>query len=101
MTVVVAILTALIALIAAGIALGQLWVARNKFKFDLFDHRVEIYDAVRAIRSEIFHNRTISAEAHQTYLEGIRGAKWLFNDEIDQYLWFELHGRIVRIQAIN
>jgi hypothetical protein len=96
-----ALLTPTIALIAVGIGYAQWWIARNKLKLDLFDRRWAVYIATREMLSEMFTHGKTSAEAEQRFLQGIRGASWLFDARVDAYLRSEVWAKVALLNAAN
>jgi hypothetical protein len=96
-----ALLTPLVAVIAVWVGTAQWWTARNKFKLDLFDRRWSVYIATRKFLSELAAHAGVSEDARVEFLIGIRGAKWLFDDRIDAYLYKELHRQALALNALN
>ncbi|HUH83329.1 MAG TPA: hypothetical protein VLX85_01895 [Stellaceae bacterium] len=96
-----ALLTPLIACIAVGIAFAQWFTARNRFKLDLFDRRWAVYEAVMQLLAAMTSHGATSREDDQKFLVGIRGAKWLFNSEIETYLLKEVWARACELNAVN
>jgi hypothetical protein len=89
------LLTSAVAVFVAVIGFEQWWTARNKFKLDLFDRRWAVYIATRDLLSQISSHGRTSPEEQVKFLEGIRGAKWLFNERIDKYLNKDLRQKIL------
>jgi hypothetical protein len=81
--------------------LAQWWTARSKFKLDLFDRRWSIYMAARDMIGEISVHGRASMEAQHNFLVGIRGARWLFNDQVASYLEQKLWHRMSHLDTAN
>ncbi|MCB4787053.1 hypothetical protein LGR64_12260 [Delftia sp. Lp-1] len=72
--------------------------ARKKLKLDLFDRRWAMYQvAVEAIKTtrKMHH---FSTEVEIRFLDGIKGAKWIFNDEVADYLHTKLGRAMLQFQ---
>lgn len=100
-TYVTALLTPMIAIIAAWIAYSQWKTARRKLKLDLFEKRLEVYDAARTAIGQIIVHGKVSAEVESAYLMGIAGAKWLFDKKMVEYLNQELWMIISKLHAVQ
>ncbi len=93
----------LIAAIAATIAYQQWRTARNKLKLDLFERRMEIYEAARELLGNVARTGNTTLEKQFEFLSKTRSAKWLFGPEVVEYfdhLWertidLEMHQSIV------
>ena len=96
-----ALLTPTIALIAVGIGLAQWWTSRNKLRLDLFDRRWAVYVATRELLTEMITQGKTSPDAEQRFLHGIRGAAWLFDDEVNGYLTRNLWGKVTLLRNAN
>jgi hypothetical protein len=81
-----ALLTPTIAVFGATIAYRQWRIAQNKLKLDLFERRLVIYEAARGYISSVMTSGKTSQIKEMEFLSGTRGAKWLFDDEIVNYL---------------
>jgi hypothetical protein len=100
-TVFSALLTPTIAVFVSIIAYQQWSTARNKLKLDLFDRRVAVYDAARVLITSIMTSGEISLEQEFKYLSGTRGARWLFGDNIVEYLDKELYSKVLDLWALQ
>ncbi len=93
-TILSALLTPTIAVLAAVIASLQWRTARNKLKLDLFDRRYAVYESVNGLLGSIMSSGSTSQEEELKYLIGTRGTKWLFNASVAEYLekniWVEV-----------
>lgn len=81
-----ALLTPIVAVFGIYIATQQWRTARNKLKLDLFDKRLAVYEATRSFLASIITSGKITQENEMLFLAGTRGAKWLFGNEIEQYI---------------
>ena len=90
-----ALLVPVIAVFGAWIAYRQWRTAQNKLKLDLFDKRMAVYDAVREVLGFIASHGKITPGEQLKYMSGIRSAKWLFNQDVAEYLEKTLWGKIV------
>jgi hypothetical protein len=81
-----ALLTPTVAALGIFIAYRQWRTAQNKLKLDLFERRLAVYEAARGFISSVMTSGKTTQDREFEYLTGIRGAKWLFGDEVVQYL---------------
>jgi len=84
--------------LGAFIAYRQWRTAQNKLKLDLFDKRMSVYQAVRDTLGHIASRGSISQEQQIKYLSGIQTAKWLFDQELHDYLNETLWHKIVDLE---
>jgi len=96
-----ALFTPAIAFAVGCIAFFQWWTARNRLKLDLFDRRWAVYVAVKQLIADAIAYANVTDEARRKFLVGVQGAKWLFDDRVDRYIYKELHSRVTRLQAAN
>lgn len=94
-------LTVVVAAIAVWIAFAQWWTARNRFKLDLFEKRWAVYISARNVLGELVTYGSLPAQARVDFTTGIRGAKWLFNQDVDNYLWKELWKNATELHVSN
>lgn len=84
------IFLAVIALLGAGIAACQMWIAREKLRLDAFDRvydrRVAIYEATRKFLGDVFDDTGISEEKIRAYGFFTLDAEFLFDDDMNNYL---------------
>lgn len=90
-----ALLTPVVAVLAALIAWRQWRTARNKLKLDLFDRRFAVYDAARNLLGSIATSGKVKEDELTKFLIGTREVRWLLNKEIEEYL------RAIYIEAIH
>lgn len=73
-------------------------VAAAKLKLDLFEKRFEIY---RAARDFIvccgFHNQ-VTDEDFEDFELGIKGARWLFDEQMEAYFVDHIRNNAIRLQ---
>ena len=97
--------TPLIAIVAAIFAVMiQYWqwkTAQNRLKFDLFDRRFAVYDTARNFLSSIITYGDINHEEVSKYIIGTSESKWLFGDEVDNYLRNEIRNKITRFTTLK
>jgi len=96
-----ALLTPTIAVFGASIAYRQWRTAQNKLKLDLFERRLSVYESARDYLASVFTSGKTSQEAEFKFLSGTRGAKWLFDDAIVQYLDKVLWQKICELGCIQ
>jgi hypothetical protein len=87
-----------IAVVGALIAAGQMYIAQQKLRYDEFyrqyDKRFAIYEATRKILARVFdEDRDLSEDEVRTYGLCTLDAKFLFNDEMANFLR-EVHRRV-------
>ena len=90
-----------IALVVAGIALGQWRTARAKLALDLFEHRLAVYSKVSAVIASVM--ATGRPEGHQPFneLHAARDqAQFLFGPEVIAYIR-ELLGTMARLKLAH
>lgn len=80
------IITTLIALIVAFVALQQFFLAQERFKLDLFEKRLAIYKTVEKFLEDAFTYRTVSSERMQTFHNDTQMAVFLFGQDIVDFL---------------
>lgn len=88
-TISTALLTPLIALLAVYIAWAQAHTARQKLKLDLYDRRLIVFETAKKFLISSMARTGSTTEifmAQLEYQKGVAGAKWLFNEEIEDYL---------------
>lgn len=83
----------------ACISLAQWWTARSKFRLDLFDRRWAIYQATKGLLIEICAHAQMRDEEERKFREGIRGARFLFDAKIEDYLTKDLWKRACTLSA--
>jgi len=82
-----AILTALIAGIAAFLTYQQHRTNALRLKHELFERRFKVYDSFRSFLSGIMRDGTTSYDACMSFLRETNQAEFLFGSEIPEYLF--------------
>nr|WP_156889361.1 hypothetical protein [Halomonas sp. 1513] len=100
-TVLSALLVPLVAIFGSYIAYRQWRTAQNKLKLDLFDRRVAIYEAARHLIVSARGSGRVSQVAEFKYQSGIRGARWLYNEEIVKYLEEDIWHKVVDLGTLE
>jgi hypothetical protein len=96
-----ALLTPVVAVFGV-IVTYRLWrTAQNKLKLDLFDRRLQVYEAARELIASIMTSGKTSPEQEFKYLSGTRGAVWLFDQSIVEYLDEEIWPKVCALWALQ
>lgn len=90
-----------IAQMQAETAKTQADTGRKKLKLDLFPQRIAVYDTVRATMSKALSQGGLTHDDEFAFIGEMRSAKWLFGDEVNEYLQQELWNNMVDISALN
>lgn len=90
----------------AATAVAAAKTARNKLRLDLFDRRWAIYQTAKGVIDTMAHQDDDPDSAALKYLSNIRAARWLFDDDVNEYLrielWDLLHEfRVVRSEIVD
>jgi len=96
-----ALLVPTVAILGALIAYRQWRTAQNKLKLDLFDRRLVVYEAARDYISSVMTSGKTTKEKEFEFLAGTRGAKWLFDEDVTQYLDKELWHKICDLGCLQ
>lgn len=96
-----ALLVPTVAILGAFIAYRQWRTAQNKLKLELFDRRLIVYEAARDYISSVMTSGKTTNEKELEFLVGIRGAKWLFDEHVTQYLDKELWHKICGLGCLQ
>lgn len=93
---------ALVALIFGGYIAWRQWkTIQDRLKLDLFDRRFAVYETARKFLGSITFNGRLEDEEVSNFIIGIQQSKWLFNDEINNYLRNEICNEISMITTLN
>jgi hypothetical protein len=87
------------ALIAGGIAYQQWRTARNKLKLDLFEKRLQVYNACVAILGELHMPGPADPKRLQELREEAASVTWLFEEKVSRYvqaLWTRAFSAVTR-----
>lgn len=98
---VTALLTPVIAVLGAYIAVQQWRTAQNKLKLELFDRRFSVYDAARTLISSVLTSGKAKDEEVFKFLSGTREAKWLLNVDVADYFEKQLYHRAIELQCLS
>jgi uncharacterized ubiquitin-like protein YukD len=91
-------LTVVIAAFVAWIGFLQWLTARQKAVFDLFDKRFKVYETVKHCVDQVVRNPGyFEGEVEKEFLKAVNEAKFLFGEDIDNYL-DELRKDIVKVR---
>ena len=80
------ILTIIIGATVAWVASQQYFLAREKFKLDLFEKRFAVYKATQQFLSDIFAEAKLDSTKLFEFRRDTQDAVFLFGDEIVEYL---------------
>ena len=96
-----AYLATAIAFLAAAIAFGQFYTARQKLVLDLFERRLETVMALRAaLQSAMAHISEPKLEHMSTFWQAMEGARFLFGPEVITYLE-EVSARLSPLRSLG
>ena len=87
-----------VATLALLIAFRQWRTAHNKLKLDLFERRMAVYRATRAVLREVTQTGTISDKSLFLFREEITVAPWIFNIHFARYLEKRIYEVADRLQ---
>lgn len=96
-----ALLTPVIAFLAAYIAWRQWKTAQNRLKLDLFERRFSVYDATKGLIASIIQTGKATDENMFKFLAATKEAKWLFEDQIASYLDEKIWEKAVDLQTLH
>lgn len=96
-----ALLTPVIAFLAAYIAWRQWETAQNRLKLDIFERRFSVYDATKSLIASIMQTGKATDENMFKFLAATKEAKWLFDDQIASYLDDKIWEKAVDLQTLN
>lgn len=85
----------------AGILVATLqWnTNRKRLKHELFDRRYAIFSVIKEFLGSIERSGRVSQEAERDFLIGTRGARFIFDKEIDDYLFKTIWPNAVGMQT--
>ena len=90
-----------ISLKQSEIALQQAETSRNKLKLDLFEKRMAVYEAVQGTTRKAANSGKLSQEEQINFLIATRSAKWLFGQDVYDYLDTTLWHKFVELELHN
>ena len=82
----------------AQTSLNQAELAKKRLKLDLFERRMEIYRSVKETIGTVAGKGTITNDDMLVYLTGVQSAKWLFGNEVSDYLETDFWKFLVDLQ---
>ncbi|MGB5324469.1 MAG: hypothetical protein WBN40_03460 [Pseudomonadales bacterium] len=80
------VLTTLIAALVAFISYQQYRINKRKLRLDLFDRRYKVYEATRVFIIQFLESGRIEQQMLHDFWLGTSDAKFLFKDEIVEYI---------------
>jgi hypothetical protein len=81
------IVAIVVGLVAAYVAYRQWRTAQDRLRFDLFQRRFAIFEAVMTLLAETLSNsHEHNSERVSTFMRGSKGIEFLFDAEINSYL---------------
>lgn len=78
--------TLLVAIVGAWIAWNQVCAARSALKINLYDRRYAIYECASRTLIQVGAHGGATPAIQQEFLRGTVGARWLFDEAIEQLL---------------
>lgn len=85
----------------AATAAASAKIAREKLKLDLFERRLQIYQVTSDFISKALHHGDTSSEDEMEFLSGVQGARWLFGEDIVEYINITLWAMLADFHRIN
>jgi len=79
-------LAIVVGLIAAAVAFGSFWIAREKLRFDLFDKRFKVFEGARLLVSRALRTGALSMDELLEFRATAIGKEFLFSGEVVDYL---------------
>ncbi len=92
-------LTVIVAVVGAWIAYRQHFLAREKFKLDLFEKRFAVFSAVRTFLSHIMSEGKLDYGSLATFRGATAEASFLFGDDMTSYIG-EIDTRAMRMKKL-
>lgn len=96
-----AALAPIVAALGIYIAYRQWRTAQNKLKLDLFERRIAIYEVIQGFISSIITSGKTTSEKEYAFLAGTRGAKWVFGEDIAEYIEKELWHNVCELSCLQ
>lgn len=93
-----ALLVPVVGILAVCIAYRQWRTAQNKLKFDLFDRRMSVYQTACEMLAFVTTHGSITQQEEIKYVAGTRPARWLFSQEVFDYLDKTLRQKIIDLE---
>jgi len=89
-----------IAVLALVIGYGQFALNRNRLKLELFDRRYSVFEATKKFLYSILRDFEVLDEERNLFLENTKGAIFLFDREICDYL-DDFHLKSLELRKAN
>ena len=83
------------------IAHRQKELAKTRLRLDLFDRRFAVFNVARNLIGSILASGAVDPKKVYEYLSGIQEAKWILNDDIDEYLSKTLYHQVTELDGIE
>lgn len=99
-TYIAALLTPVVAGLGILIAYRQWKTAQQKLNLDLFNRRFSVYDATIHAVSTVARRGSITTEEVEAFVVATRGAKFLFNADVEKYLE-QMTGRLENVANVT
>jgi len=96
-----ALLAPTVAVLGTLVAFQQWRTARNKLKFDLFQRRLLVYEAVQSFLASIFRSGKVADEELVKYLTGVAEVRWLYGAEISHFLRESVWCNAIDLQCLH
>jgi hypothetical protein len=97
--------TFVIAALGAGfgglIAYRQWRTAQTRLRIDLFERRLDVYEAVMYFAGSVLNYSKFVDDADKTFLNKTRSARWLFGKEFADFLMERFYKAGVRIHIVT
>ncbi len=94
-------LSPLVAILGIAIGVRQWRTAQNKLKLDLFENRLEIFEATQTAIASVHTKGGPSHSAVLSFAAATASARWLFNKQIADYLHQELGKRLDELRILG
>ena len=95
-----ALLTPVIAIVAAYVAWQQLNTNRRKLKLDLFDRRYTVFEKIGEFIGSILTSGRVKEGAEIQFLVDTKAVGFLFGDDISQFV-SEIYRKAVHLHAVD
>ncbi|MDP9968816.1 hypothetical protein J2W39_000039 [Variovorax paradoxus] len=80
-----ALLTPVVAIVAAYVAIINARTARNKLKLDLFDRRIKVFTTIRDIVRTTIKYEALDDAAYTDLVNAFNDAEWLFDANVHKH----------------
>jgi hypothetical protein len=100
-TILSALLTPGITILAGFIGYRQWRTAQDKLRLDLFERRLAIHGVVSKLIRTVLKDGKVDLPARSDFLIGTRPARWLFDDGMVQYFDNEIFPKVNELSALT